>query len=39
MLVDAGTDVYGVQATKISDSTVATWMYGLFEIVQDIVEN
>lgn len=39
MLVDAGTDVYGVQATKISDSTVATWMYGLFEIVQDIVAN
>jgi len=39
MLVDAGTYVYGVQATLVADSTVSTWLYGTFEVIQDIVEN
>lgn len=39
MLVTAGTYVYGLQATKTSDSSISTWMYGLFEVVQDIVGN
>jgi hypothetical protein len=39
MEVDAGTYVYGLQATLISDSTVDTWFYGTFDVVQDIVEN
>lgn len=39
MEVDAGTYVYGVQATLTADSTVSTWLYGTFDVVQDIVEN
>ena len=39
MEVDAGTYVYGLQATLTSDSTVETWFYGMFDVVQDIVEN
>lgn len=38
MQVDAGTYVYGLQATLISDSTVETWLYGTFDVVQDIVQ-
>lgn len=38
MQVTAGTYVYGIQATKTSDSTVETWVFGTFEIVQDIVQ-
>jgi len=38
MLVTAGTYVYGLQATKTSDSTVETWIFGTFEVVQDIVQ-
>ena len=38
MQVDAGTYVYGLQATLISDSSVDTWFYGLFDVVQDIVQ-
>lgn len=38
MLVDAGTYVYGLQATLTSDSTVETWLYGTFDVVQDIVQ-
>jgi hypothetical protein len=37
MNVDAGTYVYGLQSTLISDGTVETWFYGTFEVVQDIV--
>lgn len=39
MLRTAGVYVYGLQATKTSDSTVETWLFGTFEIVQDIVAN
>lgn len=38
MQVDAGTYVYGLQATLTSDSTVETWLYGTFDVVQDIVQ-
>ena len=38
MEVDAGTYVYGLQATLTSDSSVDTWLYGLFDVVQDIVQ-
>jgi len=38
MLVNAGTYVYGLQATLTSDSTVETWLYGTFDVVQDIVQ-
>jgi hypothetical protein len=37
MNVEAGTYVYGLQSTLTSDSTVETWFYGTFEVVQDIV--
>lgn len=37
MNVDAGTYVYGLQSTLTSDSTVETWFFGTFEVVQDIV--
>jgi hypothetical protein len=30
--------VYGLQATLISDSSVDTWFYGTFDVVQDIVQ-
>ena len=39
MEVDAGTYVYGLQATLTSDSTIETWFFGSFDVVQDIVEN
>lgn len=38
MNVDAGTYVYGLQTTLIADSTIETWLYGKFEVVQDIVQ-
>jgi len=38
MEVDAGTYVYGLQATLVSDSSVETWLYGTFDVVQDIVQ-
>jgi len=38
MQVDAGTYVYGLQATLTSDGTVETWLYGTFDVVQDIVQ-
>ena len=37
MKVAAGTYVYGFQSTLTSASTVETWFYGTFEVVQDIV--
>lgn len=39
MLVDSGTDVWEIQATNISSGRVESWMYGLFQITQDIVAN
>jgi len=38
MNVDAGTYVYGLQTTLIADGTIETWLYGKFEVVQDIVQ-
>lgn len=38
MAVDAGTYVYGLQTTLISSGVVETWLYGTFEVVQDIVQ-
>ena len=38
MVVDAGTYVYGLQTTLISSGVVETWLYGTFEVVQDIVQ-
>lgn len=39
MLVDSGTDVWEIQATNTSSGRVESWMYGLFQITQDIVAN
>jgi hypothetical protein len=38
MQVEPGTYVYGLQATLTSDSSVDTWFYGTFDVVQDIVQ-
>lgn len=39
MLVNSGTDVWEIQATNTSSGRVESWMYGLFQITQDIVAN
>jgi hypothetical protein len=38
MVVNAGTYVYGLQTTLTSSGVVETWLYGTFEVVQDIVQ-
>jgi len=38
MAKDAGTYVYDLQATKVSDSSVTTWLYGTFTINEDVTE-
>ena len=38
MVVDSGTYVYGLQTTLISTGAVETWIYGTFDVVQDIVQ-
>ena len=38
MIVEAGVYVYGLQTTLIADGTIETWLYGKFDIVQDIVQ-
>jgi len=38
MAVDSGTYVYGLQTTLIATGFVDTWLYGSFEVVQDIVQ-
>jgi hypothetical protein len=36
MDIESGVYYYDMQATKISDSSVATWMGGRFTIVEDV---
>ena len=38
MAVDSGTYVYGLQTTLTATLFVDTWLYGSFEVIQDIVQ-
>jgi hypothetical protein len=38
MVVDSGTYVYGLQTTLTATLFVDTWLYGSFEVIQDIVQ-